>query len=108
LDADDRRDSRATRSKENLELQIELENHRNKLEWQRMLRFLVFYGGILALSGALAFLLIFAGFSSVQAARIIIAGLVSGLSGYSLRGVVAKIWDWNSSRKEQGQDKSSS
>lgn len=108
LDADDRRDSRATRSETSLDLQIRLENHRNRLEWQRMLRLLVFYGGIVALSGAFAFLLTFAGFSSDEAARIVLAGLVSGISGYGLRGFITKIWDWNSSRKEQDQDKSSS
>jgi hypothetical protein len=94
LDANDRREIRATRSQEDLDLQIRLENHDNNLAWQKMLRELVFYGGLTALTGSLAFVLKFAGLSAAEIARIALAGIIGSLGGYGLRGFAGKVFTW--------------
>lgn len=107
LDAEDRRDGRATMSSEDLALLIELEKHRNWLQWQHMFRNLVFYGGIIALTAAFAFLLTIAHFSAQEATRITTYGLVGALGGYGLSSLRTKILPWRSSRGEkENQDKS--
>jgi hypothetical protein len=101
LDANDRRDGRATDSTERLALQIALEKHRNWLKWQQMLRNLISYGGIIALTAAFAFLLEVAHFPAQVAARIAIYGLVTALGGYGLNSLISKIPPWKSSRDEK-------
>jgi hypothetical protein len=109
LDAEDRRDGRATASPESLALQIVLENHRNRLQWQHMFRNLVFYGGIVALSAAFAFLLTVAHFSAQEATRITTYGLIGALGGYGLSSLRNKILPWRSPRGEKAnQDRPSS
>jgi hypothetical protein len=107
LDAEDRRDGRATTSPKSLALLIELEQHRNRLQWHHMFRNLVFYGGIIALTAAFAFLLTVAHFSAQEATRITTYGLVGALGGYGLSSLKTKILPWRSSRDEKkDQDKS--
>jgi uncharacterized PurR-regulated membrane protein YhhQ (DUF165 family) len=107
VDAEDRRDGRATMSSENLARLIELEKHRNWLQWQHMFRNLVFYGGIIAVTAAFAVLLTVAHFSAEEATRIVTYGLVGALGGYGLSSLKTKILPWRSSRGEkEDQDKS--
>lgn len=73
------------------------------MNWQRMLRHLVFYAGIITLTVAGASLLKAAHFSAEEAARIAFAGLVSALGGYGL----AKV-PWRSRDDKEARDKDKS
>ena len=107
LDADDRRDIRATRSLEALEIQIKLERHRDWLEWQRTKRYLVFYGGLMALTAAFVLGLKYADVPPQDIAKLAFLTIASGISGYGLRALTTKIWYAISSRDTSSQRKSS-
>lgn len=109
LDAEDRRDGRATASQQDLALLMQLEKHRNWLKWQQMLRRLIFCTCIISVTTGLGTLLTVAGFSAPEAVRIITLALVSALGGFGLGSLATKVMPWGPSRREKGpQDKSSS
>jgi hypothetical protein len=106
LDADDRRDGRATTSPDSLALQIQLEKHRNWLQWQQVFRGLVFYGGIIGLTATFAFMLDIAHFSSQESAHILTYGLISALGGYGIRSLATKLLSRSSRGRKENQDQS--
>jgi hypothetical protein len=103
LDANDRSDIRATRSAGALERQIKLEQHRDWLEWQRTKRYLVFFGGLIALSTVFAFALKYAGLPPKDVAKLTLLTFISGISGYGLRTLSTKVWYAISSRDRSDQ-----
>jgi hypothetical protein len=107
LDANDRSDIRATSSPGALERQIELERHRNWLEWQRTQRYLMFFGGLMALITVFAFALKYAGLQPKDIAKLTLITFISGISGYGLRTLTTKVWDVISSRDRSNQGRSS-
>lgn len=106
LDAKDRSEIRATSSPGALDLQIQFERHRDWLEWQRTKRLLVFVAGLMALSAAFTFGLKYAGVPPVDVAKLTALGFISGLGGYGLHAVTAKVWSTISSRDSSSQRES--
>lgn len=107
LDAKDRCEIRATRSAETLDLQIKLEKHRNWLEWQQTKRHLVVIAGLMAMSGAWAFGLKYAGVQPKDVAKLTGLAFISGIGGYGLHSLRAKVWHAISSRNSPSQRESS-
>jgi hypothetical protein len=107
LDANDRCEIRATSSEDALDRQIKFERHRNRLEWQRTIRYLLFFGGLIALSVAFALGLKYAGVPPDDVAKLTLLTMVSGISGYGLRTLTAKAWSAISSRNRSSQTESS-
>jgi hypothetical protein len=106
LDADDRRDGRATESPERLALQMALERHRNWLKWQHMLRNLVSYGGIVTVTAACAFLLKVAHFPALEAASIATGGSLSAACGYRVRSKIRSRRSSHDEKEARDEDKS--
>jgi hypothetical protein len=107
LDANDRCEIRATSSEGALDRQIKFEKHRDWLEWQRTKRYLLFFGGLMALCAAFAFGLKYAGVPPEDVAKLTLLTLVSGISGYGLRTLTTKALYAISSRNRSSQDESS-
>jgi hypothetical protein len=107
LDATDRLNIRTTRSVETLEIQIKLDNHREWLAWLRTIRYLIFYGGLVALTAAFALGLKYANVPPQDIAKLTFLALASGISGYGLRALTGKIRNAISSRNTSDQRQSS-
>lgn len=107
LDANDRREIRATRSPGTLERQIKYEEHRELLEWKRTKRYLVLYSGLMALSIVFAIGLKYAGLPPRDIAKFTSLTFISGIGGYGLRTLTTKAWSAISSRDRSNQGGSS-
>jgi len=105
LDANDRLETRATESEEQLTRRMRFERHRNTLAWHETLRNIVFFGGVSALTVVLVFALKTEGLSTEAAYHVALAGMIGGMGGYGLRNLFSKILQRSSSRDERGQSR---